>query len=152
MSGSFQDFHKYADLWEKHLEGQHQDQIRNLLEGNGLILFFIKDSEVFGAGEDSRVTFARMKNPSEEEGTEWANEATFGAFNLTKALHGHAARSVFSKKDLKSLKIIEQQEAEKLLNQQAKKASGNVVTTLGNDETGEEPGVPPTALKLGDDT
>lgn len=151
MQGSFQDFHKFNDLWEKHLQGQHQSQIKNLLAGNDLILFFIKDSDVFGAGEDSRVTFARMKNPTEDDGDDWAKEATFGAFNLTRALHGNATRSVFSEKDLKSLRVIDVAEAEKLLNQQAKRASGNVVTNLGNDDTGEEPGVPPTALKLGDD-
>lgn len=142
----FQDFHKFLDLWEKHLNNDFSDKITSLLDGNELILFFVRDDEVFGADEDSRVMFARMKHPTPDDGKDWAKEANFAAWSLTKALNGNKSKSIFSHKDAKNINIIDRNKAEKLLSKQAEKAGGPIITSLVDIE-GD---IPPNMADLKD--
>lgn len=86
-------------------------QIGDVLDGNGLILFFRRGDDLFGAGEDSRLTFARMKGSDDEDGESWRNDARFLALNLMKTMMGEPGESLFSMKDLPGIKIIDRDEA-----------------------------------------
>lgn len=78
-------------------------------------MFFSKGEDVFGTGEDGRVVFAKLKKPDEETTPGWVEEASFSAINLSKAVNGNPAQHVFSKKDLKEIKIIDRDDAAKKL-------------------------------------
>lgn len=93
------------------LQEEEDLNIKHLLDMQGMVLFFKKDKDYFGANEDSRVIFARMKHPDDETPSGWADEASFVAENLTKMIQGKPSQSVFSKSDLKSIKVIDRDEA-----------------------------------------
>lgn len=104
----FSKFRELLDLWDIKKESL---ETKSLIEDNELVFFFKKDNKIFGANENNRLTFAKMKNPDKKE-RPWAEEATFSALDLEdKELN----KLIFSKKDLDSIKIISQKEAEKKL-------------------------------------
>lgn len=150
FSPGFSEFRQLLDLWDENLAKERDNQVSGLIDGNDFIFFFIKDGDIYGGTEDSRVTFARMKNP-EDDGESWADEANFIAFNLDKALLGKQIKSVFSKKDLPTLEVIDRNTAEKKLKANARKIKGDskIKTQFDLDEP-IDPTTPPTALKLGD--
>lgn len=85
------------------------------------VFFFTKDKELFGAGEDSRVVFAKMKHPDDELPSGWKEEANFSAHNLKKSVSSDPSQNIFSHKDLKSIKIIDKDKAVNLLRKEVKK-------------------------------
>lgn len=93
---------------------QKEKQIRNLVDGQGMLLFFKFHDEIFGCGEDGRIVFARIKNPDKND-KEWGKEASFSALNLSKTVEGENSSSIFGKKDLNKMKIIDREEAVKEL-------------------------------------
>jgi len=96
------------------LDSKEKDQkIKNLLDGHDLIFFFTMGDEIFAAPEESRVVFAKMK--TRDEDANWIQDANFAAFNMLQALLGQKTQNIFSSKDIKKIKIIEKDEAEKLL-------------------------------------
>jgi len=110
------------DMWDECvLEEELESQAESLIDNAGHVLFFKKDGEIFGAGEDSRVIFARMKNPDDETPEGWAEDATFSAENLHKAVRGEPAQHVISNDDLKQIQIIDRDEAVKLMAKEAEK-------------------------------
>jgi len=116
LGHSFMDL---VDTWNCYLESEDKEsKIKTLLDGQGLILFFKKGKDIFGASEESRLIFAKMKTPDEDVNDDWLKEAIFMALNLKKALLGKEVESTFSTKDLKSIKIIDRDDAEKLLKKQ----------------------------------
>ena len=132
------------DLWNEALSA---DKIQTMLDDNGFVLFFTKEKEVFGATEDGRLIFARMKHPDPEEPEGYMKEATFSATNLTRAVEGEKTETVIGRRDLAKLKIISQEEAEKLLKKQAEKADATEIQTRlkpGSDD----PYVPPNMTKV----
>ena len=96
---------------------EKKNKIRGLLDGQNLILFFKKGDSLFGAPEESRLVFAKMKSPDEDTPDGWADDANFAAFDLMKALMGDRVESIFGKKDLKAIDVIEPEEAENMLMQ-----------------------------------
>ncbi len=92
-----------------------QNKVKNILDGQNLILFFTKDDGIFGAPEESRVVFAKMKNPDEDMPDGWADEAQFMATDLIKAMMGDKTDNIFGAKDLKSIRIQDRDAIEKLL-------------------------------------
>lgn len=72
------------------------------------VFFFKKDKNYYGADESSRVIFARMKNPDKDSGASWRKNASFSAINLKDS-----KQYIFNYSDLKSIKIIDKEEAEK---------------------------------------
>jgi len=144
------DFHNFYDLWEKHLNGDFAVKIKTLLDGNELILFFINHDEVYGTDEDNRVTFARIMHPTEDEGKAWTEEATFAAFNLTKALYGNKSKSIFGLKDRKDIDVIDRNTAEAKLLKQSTRAGGPIVTSLKDDEPYEDDNIPTNMTNLKD--
>ena len=109
---AFKYFRDIMDVWDETLYEEGEDgKIDSLLDGNGNILFFEKDGDIFGAGEESRVFFAKLKNPDEEMPKKWADEASFTAENLTKNIKGEPARHVFNKSDLKTIEVVDRDNA-----------------------------------------
>lgn len=96
--------------FKRWFEAEELAGIEALIDGHGLILFFRCGKDIFGAGEDSRVVFARMKNPDDEAGDGWGEGASFLATNLTKTVRGEPTQQVFGKKDLKRIRIADRDE------------------------------------------
>ena len=102
-------------------EEESENAVRTLLDAQDLIFFFKKDKEIFGANEESRLIFAKLKEKKEKDNKNWQNEASFLATNLSKAVNGEKSKSVFSKKDLNKISIINKEDAFKSLCKEAKK-------------------------------
>lgn len=122
-SPGFSQFRDLMDMWDIELaESEFNSKIKSLIEGRGLILFFKKGDDIFGCSEDSRVLFAKMKNPEDDEDLpkNWEDDASFSANNLSRAVRGETTQSIFSKKDLKEIKVIDKEEAESALLELAK--------------------------------
>ena len=60
-SPAFSSFRSLMDQWDEHLK---LEKIKDIIDGN-LVLFFSKDDEFFGCPEESRLVFAKIKNPEE---------------------------------------------------------------------------------------
>ena len=90
-----------------------ENDIKHMLDSQGMILFFTKDSDVYGAGEGSRVIFAKLKNPSKDMADGWEDEASFTGHNIGKMTSGEPCTHVFGKPDIKKIKIIDQDAAVK---------------------------------------
>jgi hypothetical protein len=115
-SPGFSSFRQLMDIWDENLDQEEKkNQIRRMVDGENLILFFKKDGDVFGAPEESRVVFARMKNPDDETPEGWLDDANFIAVNLVKAMQGDKTTHMFSSKDLKSIKVVDKDAVEGLL-------------------------------------
>lgn len=93
------------------LETEASKRLKHLFDGHGLILFFKKGKDYFGATEDGRMVFARMKNPDDETPVGWGEEANFTAFNLGKLARGEHGLHVFDQDDLKKIKVVDEDEA-----------------------------------------
>lgn len=90
-----------------------ENSLIKLIEENDLILFFVKGGSVYGTSEDGRMAFATMKDKKEK--SKFKNEIRILAINLSKSIDGYKSEATLSKKDLKGIKIIDREEAEKML-------------------------------------
>ena len=118
---AFSSFRKLMTLWDNILEEEERENaVASLLDGQNLILFFRRGDELFGAPEESRVTFARLKNP-EPDDDGFLQDANFLALNLLDALIGKKTQAVFTTKDLPKIKIINKDKCQQLLLDKAKK-------------------------------
>ena len=96
-----------------------------------LAFFFTKDGDVYGAPEESRMTFARLKKPDEYSDKYWAEQAMFWGINLKKVMEVDSesaadAKKLFTKKDLKNLKVIDRSEAMKLIGTKLKESVSDI--------------------------
>ncbi len=96
------------------------DGINELIDGRGLILFFKKGNEVFGAPEESRIMFARMKQPRQDDEAGSPMDGGFLAFNLLKSLMGDPSPNMFGSGDLNKIHVIDRDDAEKHLKTKVK--------------------------------
>jgi hypothetical protein len=121
QSPAFSDFRQLMDIWDNHCmaEDDSSSKIKMLLDGQNLIMFFTKDNVVYGCPEESRLTFARIKHPNKDDAD--LAEARFGAINLYDALVGKATQVLFTKKDMKKIKIISQEKCASMLGKKLKK-------------------------------
>lgn len=86
-----------------YLEDENKEnRLRDLINTNGLIMFFQKDDSMFGCPENGRIVFARMKS---EEGM---NDANFIALNLSS---DEPSRQIIQNDDLNKLKIVDLEDA-----------------------------------------
>ena len=111
---AFSSFRDLMDRWDIHLE--NIDSMNDLLDKHELILFFKKGDDYFGAPEDSRVVFAKLKTDTEDDPMMpgFRQEARFPAFNLIKFLSNDPERStesVFGIKDLPKISVCTREEA-----------------------------------------
>jgi hypothetical protein len=86
-----------------------KEKIESMIDEGGYILFFKKDGDIFASGEDSRIVFSKLKNPEAEEDLPagWEEEASFVAENMNKMIRGEPGQSVFYKKDIDEMKVID---------------------------------------------
>jgi hypothetical protein len=111
---AFLSFRDFLDDWDIQLE--NIDSMNDLLDKHELILFFKKGDDYFGAPEDSRVVFAKLKTDTEDDPMMpgFRQEARFPAFNLVKFLSNDPERpteSVFGIKDLPKISVCTREEA-----------------------------------------
>ena len=66
-----------------------------------------------GLFHSPRMAFATMKDKKEK--SKFKNEIRILAINLSKSIDGYKSEATLSKKDLKGIKIIDREEAEKML-------------------------------------
>jgi hypothetical protein len=90
------------------LESKEKINLQNILDN--LILFFTKGRNIYGAPEESRVIFARMKDPDEN-----LDDAQFAAFDLLKALLGQESQHIFGMNDLDNIHVKDRKDIENML-------------------------------------
>ncbi len=114
------EFRDMITLWEDAMLSQdRKNQIRMLVDGQNLILFFTYEDQVYGAHEPQRVSFARLKDPDDETPEGWAEEANFTAINLTRAITGKPEPHIFYKEDIPKIEVIDKDMAASLLYDEA---------------------------------
>ena len=113
-SPNFSDFRQLLDKWDEIKDNFNK---KCIMEDNDLSFLFKKDKVIYGTSENGRLTFARMKNPDKEDAA-WAKDATFSAYNLESE---KPSETVFNKKDLEEIKVIDQEKAQKELDKKGKK-------------------------------
>ena len=84
-----------------------KENIDKFIDKNELILFFKKNDSIFGAPEDSRVIFAKLKSDDDDMPTNWKDEANFIAMNLMSSLDKDPVENMFSYKDLNDIKVLD---------------------------------------------
>lgn len=120
-SPSFSSFRELMDLWDANcLVAEHEHKIGDLLDKHGLILFFKRGDEIYGAPEESRIIFAKLKNNDEEEPNEigFKDEARFLGINLLKAMLNNPEESIetsFSNKDIPDLHVCDRDDVIKIM-------------------------------------
>lgn len=87
------------------------DRLNSIVDQNGFVLFFVKNKDVYGATEDSRVVFAKLKNPEKDLPSGWTDQANFSAYNLSSIIKGENGNCLFSKDDLKEIQVIDREKA-----------------------------------------
>ena len=100
----------FITLWNESEEVRNQ--IKILLDGQNLVMFFKKGDSIYGCPEEGRITYAIMKNPDNETSDKWVNDANFMAMNLNKALMGAKVYNIFSNKDVKEIKVLDKSKVE----------------------------------------
>ena len=98
-----------------------EKNINDILDKHGLILFFKNKNSLFGAPEESRIAFARLKN-NEEEPDE---EARFTGIDLLKSMFGNdedPIQSAFGFNDIPDIHVCDREKVIKhLMNHKPKK-------------------------------
>lgn len=118
------------DIWDAYLlESDNEATIRNLIDQNSLIMFFKKDNDYFGCGEDGRIIFAKMKNPDKDLPEGWEDEASFTAVNISKMLRGEPSQQVLDYNSIKKLKVVDAEDVVKKLKDDATD-SGKKLSTI----------------------
>lgn len=100
------------NIWEAALDAAQKNKIKMILENGSSIFFFRYEKEIYGASEGARVTFAKMKDETDDDHTQgWMKEACFTALNLTKLGQGQQVQMVFFAKDLGKIDVLTKEEA-----------------------------------------
>lgn len=121
-------FVEIMDIWDTWLETKgHKAKISSIIDNNELILFFKKNNKIYGAPEESRLIFAKIKNKDKDI----PPSASFAAYDLEQAAKGKETMQIFSKKDLEGIKVIQREKAERLIYKKSK----NTITFKDKDAT-----------------
>ena len=107
------DLKHFVTLWNESEEVRNQ--IKILLDGQNLVMFFKKGDSIYGCPEESRITYAIMKNPDDETSDKWIDDANFMAMNLNKALMGAKVHNIFANKDIGEIKVLDKSKVEDAL-------------------------------------
>ena len=105
-------FRDILDIWDEYLvENEIDNKINSIIDSQGFIMFFKKEDAIYGATEDGRLVFAKMKHPDDEMPSGWEEEASFSAHDISKLIKGENAEHLFRNEDLKKLKIMDREDA-----------------------------------------
>lgn len=140
------DFRDLMDQWDDYSESKDLvDKLKLITDGGKLILFIVKDDKIYGGPEDSRITFARMKNPSDEEPEGWLKDAYFMGFDLLKLLKGEKDQVLFGVDDLDNIEAIDKDDVPSMLIPQIKQDNekSKIIEKLTKMQKASEPMVPP---------
>lgn len=88
------------------------------MDSRGLNFYFTKGDDIFGGPEESRIAFARMKNPTEDEPS--SPDDTFNAFQIAGDPTSWTQKT-FSMRDLPAIIIIDQDAAAQKASRKSKK-------------------------------
>lgn len=121
-SPGFSSFRPLMDKWDKFCIIEEQEKnINDIMDKHGMILFFKKGEGFFGAPEESRIMFARLKNNEEEP----SDEARFTGIDLLKSMFGNeedSIQSAFGANDIPDIHVCDREEVVKhLMNHKPKK-------------------------------
>jgi len=117
------------DVWDNYVFMENvEHEIEKFLDHKQLLMFFKypvgknkdgAEAKLYGASEDGRLGFARMKSPNPEDPEEYQDN--FTAFDL-KSLLNHTENKeevetikIFDRKDLKKIKILDKNDVIKEL-------------------------------------
>jgi hypothetical protein len=120
-SPGFSKFRTLMDIWDKHCVIEEQEKsIHDLMDRHGMILFFKKGDDLFGAPEDSRLIFAKLKNDKEDDPMMpgFRDEAKFLGVNLLKSMFGSPEDSVenmFGNQDIPQIKVCDREDVIKMI-------------------------------------
>ncbi len=112
QSPAFSNFRHLMDKWDVQLAMEAEKiSIGDHLDGQNLILFFKRGDDIFGAPEESRLVFAKLKSKDDDEDMPptWRDEAKFIAMNLIQSLVGQPTENMFGIKDLANLKLLDRE-------------------------------------------
>lgn len=121
-SPGFSSFRSLMNRWDHQLALEDErNAIGDHLDGNQCILFFRRGDDIFGAPEESRLVFAKIKDEKEMSSI-WRDEAKFIALNLVQSLLGQRVENLFGLKDLPNIQLIDRDNAvEELVKKKPKK-------------------------------
>lgn len=130
-SVGFSKFRNLMDLWDQYvLKETVENEIDKFLTHKQIVMYFvypikkdpkgnIKAKKLYGATEDGRLSFAKMKHPNPDDLDRGAE--SFQAFDL-ETLLAHSDEpddiqriKIFDKKDIKKIKVVSQEFAVKRL-------------------------------------
>jgi len=103
----FSSFRELLDIWDENVE---KDELEKLADEENISFFFTFDGEPYGGTEDTRLAFARMKSP-EDEDIAWAKQSTFVGVNIKKLSKNHKEQKIFSQSNLEKIKPISREDA-----------------------------------------
>jgi hypothetical protein len=107
------------DHWDQvSAQWETATKLHELLDRQEFVFYFKHGKSVYGATEESRIMFARLKTPNDNEKED---EGQFLAVNLDTILKGEGTQRVFGKKDVDQMKVIDRDEAADLLSKTEKK-------------------------------
>ncbi len=109
MYSSFSSFKDFCKITEEN----------NDSEQNDLCVFFKKNGSVYGATEEGRITYARMKNPESKEDISWKKDAVLILYDLEK--ESEDKRIMIKSSEISKFDLISQDKAEKILKKKGKK-------------------------------
>lgn len=99
----------WLDKWSVILEDEERaNRIKLLIDGQNFIFFFLHNGKIYAGSENSRLTFATMKNPSDDD--QAVDEMNFSATCLLDALMGRPTERIFFHKDLDIIDVIKDKE------------------------------------------
>jgi hypothetical protein len=110
------------DKWDLVCEEREQiSKVHQLLDRTGEFVFFFEfEKSVYGAPEDSRIVFAKLKHPDEDMVGKAKEEANFIAVNLDKIIEGQGTQRIFGIKDVGKIHVIDKETAAEKLGKKAK--------------------------------
>ena len=124
ISPGFSNFRPLLDQWDKCLALEDErNEIGNHLDGNQCIMFFRRGDELFGAPEESRLVFAKLKSNDDDVPPNFKDDAKFIALNLIQSLLGQKVETLFGLKDLPKLQLIDRDNVVDMLMKKKKKTS-----------------------------
>lgn len=108
ISPGFSSFRLLMDRWDQHVALEDErNSIGDHLDGNQCIMFFRRGDELFGAPEESRLVFAKLKSKDDDMHPNWKDDAKFIALNLMQSLLGQRIETMFGSKDLPGLELLD---------------------------------------------
>lgn len=114
-SPGFSQFRELMDIWDRHCVLQEtRDKIGNMLDAHELSLFFRKGDDYFGAPENSRIIFAKLKNDDDDDEPMMPgmkDQMKFLALNLLKSMSDdESSETMFGMNDLPQISVCDREE------------------------------------------